>query len=140
MPPSERIEVIGLKEFSKELRKLEGDWPKELRKAAKSAASLVANEAQRRARTVGGAIGKAAPSIRPGGTQRGAYVKLGGDRYPFALGGEFGAIRFKQFKPWRGSGGDAGYALYPAIRAKTDEVVEEFGDALDDISRQAFPD
>lgn len=137
---NQKVEVRGLNEFSRALKDLNGDWPKQLRQAAKDAANIVASDAKRRALAVGGAIRKAAPSIKGGGTQRGAYVKLGGARYPYALGGEFGSIRYKQFKPWRGNGRDAGYALYPAIRANNDEIVEQFGDALEDISRRAFPD
>lgn len=136
----EAIRVTGLKELARELKRLNSDWPKELRLAAKQAAAIVATDARRRATSAGGVLGKSAPSIKPGGTQRGAYVKIGGTSWPYALGAEFGSVRFRQFKPWRGSGEDAGYALYPAIRAKNAQVVDKFGDMLADLTRRAFPD
>jgi hypothetical protein len=52
-----------------------------------------------------------------------------------------GRVRgWNQFRPWRGSGSAAGYWLYPAIRAHNDEIVDEYGDAIDRITKRAFPD
>lgn len=135
-----KIEVVGLREFRLSLKAMSDDLPKDLRQVNKDAAETVAADARNRASSQGGALGKAAPSIKAGATQRGGYVKIGGDRYPFALGGEFGSVQFKQFRPWRGSGDDAGYALYPAKRAKTPHIVERYGDLIDELSRRAFPD
>lgn len=135
-----KVEVVGLREFRTALKAVDSDLPKQLRVINVTAAQLVARDARGRASSVGGALGKAADSIKAGATQRGGYVKIGGSRYPFALGGEFGSIQFKQFKPWRGSGADAGYALYPAKRAKTPLIVESYGQMIDRLARRAFPD
>ena len=71
------------------------------------------------------------------------------------MGAEFGSGRNKlrmlpneggdrlgwnQFKPWRGSGQGAGYFLYPAIRDTTPEIVDMYGDAVEQIARKAFPE
>lgn len=134
-----RIEVHGLRDFQRELKNLDSELPRQLRVVNMKAAELVASDARTRASSAGGALGKAAPSIKALGQQRSAAVRIGGNRYPFALGGEFGSTQFRQFKPWRGSGSDAGYALYPAVRANRDRVVELYGDLLDALARQAFP-
>jgi len=75
--------------------------------------------------------------------QRGAAVRIGGGSSVgglVALGNEFGALRYKQFPPWRGNGEEAGYALWPSIRENRDRVVEVYGDAIERLAAAAFPD
>jgi hypothetical protein len=48
-------------------------------------------------------------------------------------------VRFKQFKPWRGSSPSAGYFVYPAIRQDADRIVTEFSDAVDKVIDSNFP-
>lgn len=138
-PAGERIEVHGLIDLQRDLRAINRDLPKELRVVNMKAAELVADDARGRATAAGGALGKASPSIKAVAQQRSAGVRIGGSKYPFAMGGEFGSIAYKQFKPWRGSGGDAGYAVYPAKRDNTDRIVDMYGDALDELTKKAFP-
>lgn len=133
------VRVVGLRDFQAELRKIDKQMPRQLRVVNLKAAELVASDARSRASAQGGAIGKAAPSIKAVAQQRSAAVKIGGDKYPFALGGEFGSITYRQFPAWRGSGAGAGYALYPAKRAKTGDVIELYGDLMDDLAKRAFP-
>lgn len=47
---------------------------------------------------------------------------------------------WNQFKEWRGNRAGAGYFLFPAIRMSADEIAERYGQAVDDISRKAFPE
>lgn len=49
-------------------------------------------------------------------------------------------LGWNQFKPWRGNSIGAGYFLFPSIRAKMPEIIDTYGDAIDDITRKAFPD
>lgn len=52
-----------------------------------------------------------------------------------------GRVRgWNQFQPWRGNGANAGYALYPAIRANGERIVDTYGDAIEKITKKAFPD
>ena len=75
--------------------------------------------------------------IRPGKNQgKGAAVKIGGARFPFALGAEFGSKRFRQFEPWRGAGATAGYFMWPAIREEIPKLIAAYGDAIE----KAFTD
>jgi|GEM_PF-3056465 len=68
---------------------------------------------------------------------RGSVARqLGGTRVQVT-----GKVRgWNQFQPWKGNGANAGYALYPAIREKMDDVVETYGDAIEKLTRKAFPD
>lgn len=146
---SSGINVVGLKELQRELKHLDAEWPKELRAANKEAAEMVARRTRSSFARGPGVSPKVVPSIRALAQQRSAAVKIGGQRFPFALGAEFGGGKYRkgrptpaggyttQFRPHRGK---KGYHLYPTLRASTDEVVDIYGDLVDDITRRAFPD
>jgi len=136
----ESIRVLGLREFQAELKALEGNWPRELTRAAKEAASLVLGAAQSAAAGQGGVAGHAAKSLRVTGGQRSASIWLGGDDHPEALGAEFGSIRFHQFKPYRGNAAGAGYFLYPSLRQQQPAVLDVYSAALERLFARAFPD
>ena len=52
-----------------------------------------------------------------------------------------GQVRgWNQFVPWTGNKAGAGRFLFPAIRQRADDIVEVYGDAIDKITKQAFPD
>jgi hypothetical protein len=137
--PDESIRVDGLDDLRRELRRLGDAWPKELKVANRDAADIVVTSAKGKAAAVGGVAAKAAESLRALNQQRAAVVALGGAAYPYAMGAEFGSIRYRQFRPWRGSAGDAGYFLYPAIRGERDRVLDTYEKALDRITKRAFP-
>lgn len=138
------VQVDGLRELSKALKQLEDkNLGKELQKANKAAANLVASAAKGLATTLGSTPAHVAPSIRASAGRQSASVSIGGAAYPMAAGAEFGGQRrptTQQFQPWRGSDSNAGYFLYPTIRAKVDEIVGEYADALDELLGKAFPD
>lgn len=138
----EPVRVEGLREFQAELRKLDQKLPRELRVAGNEAAAIVVRDAQGRAQGRGGVAAKTAPSIKATSEQRGARVSLGGTRFPFAMGAEFGGRgrpTTQQFAPWTGSDSGAGYFFYPAIRETRDQVTDAYADALDRLMRDAFP-
>lgn len=139
----DRIEVDGLKDLQRELRAVDKDFPKELRLANKGAAEIVADATRASFASRGGVAPKVAPSVKALAQQRSASVKIGGAKYPYAMGSEFGGRgrpRTRQFPPWRGNGEGAGYSLYESIRAQRDKVMDSYGDALDRLTKKAFPD
>lgn len=137
--PDEQIRVTGLDDLRRELRRLGDVWPKELKVANHDAAEIVVTSAQSKAAGLGGVAAKAAGSLRALNQQRAAIVALGGAAYPYAMGAEFGSFRYRQFRPWRGNAGNAGYFLYPAIRGERDKVLDTYEKALDRITKRAFP-
>lgn len=151
MTAPRRIEVEGLAEFRRDLRKLGTELPRELRKLNKSAAELVVDEARARAQSLGGVAAHVAPSLKAQAQGASAAVKLGGNRYPMAGGAEFGAGRntpratargrvagWNQFPEWTGNSSDAGRFLYPAIRARQADVIELYGDGIEQLAQRAF--
>lgn len=148
------VEVEGLKPFVKELKALgDADLSAEFKDANVAVADLIVERARARAAGEGRQAKAAAKTLRAVKSKVRAEVVMGGTKAPWVFGAEFGAQQdkprartsgtyrgFNQFKPWRGSGENAGYFLYPAIRASTDDVVDLYGERLDELVSKAFPD
>ncbi len=137
------VAVTGVKEANAALRRVGPELRKEFKKATRDIAGTVAGDARSKAQGLGGVAAKVAPSIKPvsGGTQNatGAGVAFGGANYPMGPGAEFGSYRYKQFKPWRGSGPGAGYFVYPAIRDNSEYIFRSFDQAAQRLISREFP-
>lgn len=145
------IKVRGLDELRKRLAGL--DLTDELKTAGEYVAELVVDKAEPLMRGQGGMGARAARTLKANRSGKAATVTGGGPGVPFFAGVEFGAIRnvprrtprgpvlgWNQFKPWRGSGPDAGYAVYPTIRNSDREIVAVYEREIDRILNPAFPD
>lgn len=133
---SGEVKVDGLRELNNALRAVGKDAQSELRDAGKKIAETVADDARSNAYSLGGVAAKVAPSIRASAGVRSAGVGFGGAAFPFAGGAEFGSLRYKQFKPWRGNTSDAGYFVYPSIRSNSERITEDYAEAVDDLMRR----
>lgn len=135
---ADRVRVEGLKELRRELKALEGQWPKELQKVNKSIAEDVAEGTRRDFRNVGGSGPKAATTVKALAQQTRAQVKFGGKGGSVAErvagGNAFGSRRYKQF-PSPGT-----YALYPTLDRMRGDIEERYLDMLSDLLSRAFPD
>jgi hypothetical protein len=156
------IRIDGLPEFRRALKAIGPDWPKELRKVHRR----IAVEGVARSRAAAGAMGgqqaRFAGGISARATQTKASVGvLGGGKNPGAKGAFFGAKRrtgwyarqryldtagAAQFLPWVGNTwaaavpGQGPYAINPALAAYIPQIVEEYGEMIDDLTRRAFPE
>ncbi len=88
---SQALQVEGLRPFREALKTAGDQFPKELAKANKLVAELVAEKARVTARSQGSTAAKSADSIRATGGQLSSSVRLGDVSHPYALGAEFGA-------------------------------------------------
>lgn len=135
------VQVHGLTELHRALKSLEDvESRREVRDAGKEAARTIAGYASASAASQGSTLGHIAPSIKPSAGYTSAGVGFGGAAYPMAAGAEFGGggrPTTRQFRPWRGSGSGAGYAVYPSIRDHANEVVEPYEKAVNEIARKA---
>jgi hypothetical protein len=145
------IRIRGFKELQKALRQIDKDLPKELATANQQVAQYVVDKAKVRAGTLGRLWARAADSLAAARQQRVAAIRYGGGRYPMAMGAEFGAAQgtlrqtsrgvvhgWNQFRPWRGSGGGAGYFLFPTLRREDDQIIDLYGEVLDDLIGRHF--
>ena len=138
------VKTEGLRELTRDLRKIDAEFPKRLREANKAVAErVVLPEARRRAgmsyRNVAGGMTRAGSkltgSIRPLASQRGASIALGRASIPYGPGMEWGSTgkrrRARQF-PAR-SGKSQGFILYPTVREKQTEIRDVYFEMLGDL-------
>lgn len=146
-PVTERVTVDGLRDLQRDLRAIDRNLPKELRRANLEAAKVVADATRESFASRGGVAPKVAPSVKALAQQRSASVKIGGARYPYALGSEFGGGKYgagnptsrgghtTQFPPYK----KGGYSLFPSIKETSEEVLRVHAEAVDRLVAKAFP-
>jgi hypothetical protein len=129
-----------LKQLLRDARRVEKDLPKAMRQSLLPISRQVLSRATQRAQSQGGVAAHAVRrGLRAGATQNTAWIKLLG-REPTIFGAEFGGGARKttrQFQPWRGSGGGAGYFVYPTIRGSAADVSGQVESAVADLIRSA---
>jgi hypothetical protein len=136
---ADRIQVTGLKELRRELKAVDAAFPKQLQKANRRVAEVVAAGTRAAFSSMGGSAPKVAPKVAALAQQARAQVRVGGGSgvgAEVAMGNLWGSRRFPQFPPPVAGG----YALYPTIKDKSDEIVEAYADEIDDLLKRAFPD
>jgi hypothetical protein len=127
------IQVHGLNEFVKNLKKIDRELPKSVRLAGNEAADLIVTWAQPK---VPRRSGKAAGSIKAASTQKGARVKAGGNKAPYYAWLDFGGRVGRNKSVKRQFYSDGRY-LYPALHAQRDEIEEIYKNALIKIVENA---
>lgn len=135
MAATEAIRIAGLREFSRDLKRLDADLPKALRLALNEAAKLVVDDAQPK---VPSRSGRARKSMRAASTRTAVRVRAGGKRAPYYpwldFGGRVGRRQTVQravFKEGRYL-----YKSYFGLRGQG-AFGEVLQDALLDVARQA---
>ena len=156
--------VDGLREFARDLRKVDRELAKQVSKAHRALAKEVAADARSKARSVYGRHVSQAKGISGRGTARTAKIALNTGRTPRLLAAEFGtkkhrvfgrsvlaqSMKRRVFPPWsgnqwqQGEGPPAGvgYAVHPTVRAwvQSGLLAGRYGDYLIDGFAPAFPD
>ena len=153
------IKVAGLKELRSALRKASDTFPSEIKEINFAVVNdILVPEAQHEAAAVTLTTWKGKSfhvnqqviaSIRALSQQRAAIIAMGGAKVPYAAGDEFGSMGGKsrkgkghttQFGGWKGNTTDAGYFLWPSIRAKSPEIQAKYLQLLDRMLAGPFPD
>lgn len=142
------IEVEGLEEYVRELAAVGDDIDDALPEAHVRAADEIVDAGRSKARGLGGVNRKAAPSITSAAAGEHATITISASSHPYALGAELGAVRWKQFRPWKGNDWSEpeslsiGYALHPALRdyVASGQYLSVFEDLVDDATDGAYPD
>jgi hypothetical protein len=154
------LHVEGLDEFNRDLRRVADNEPRQMKRAYGKIASHVQSRSRSNAGLAGGAYSKAKSAIRGSSDADGAAVGVSrSGRIPFAQGTFWGAVgRFgwyaaakyaqsdgRQFPEWVGANWRAGvtgegpYVLNYTVDEERPEIIDTFGDAMDDLFRPAFP-
>lgn len=154
-----RIDVDDVAEFRRDLALVTGNEPKAMRKAYGSIASHTQSKARTNASLGGGQYAKAKTAIRGSSDANSASLRVSrSGRIPFAQGTFWGALsRFgwyaqakyaasqgRQFEEWVGSNWTAGrvgegpYVLNYTVAEELPQIIEEFGQAVDEMFGDAF--
>lgn len=127
------IRVDGLAQFARDLRKIDGELPKALRKGGNRAAQLVVDGARPKIPTRSGAARR---SLRTASTRTAVRVRGGGGRVPYFpwldYGGKVGPDRSVS-RPFR----KEGRYVYPTYYAVRDQVVTVLADELRQVAASA---
>lgn len=112
---------------------------------------IVIPGARSKAAGLGAMYARAATTLRAANVAQGAAVRYGAG-VPWAMGAEFGAAQgqarntqrgtvhgWNQFRPWRGSGSDAGYFVWPTIHERDVLIVAAYAAAIDQLGDRLFP-
>jgi hypothetical protein len=138
-------QIVGLRDFQRALSIAGKGFSLAIKEANVIAAKELVSVAKGKAESLGSVAAKSAKSLRASFALNYSAVNLGGGRYPFALGAEFGAKQYRQFKSWRGNQfegweGGPGYFLFPSLREHGEEIVKRYFDRIDRLTDEAFPD
>lgn len=123
------IDVKGIKELQKSLRKMDADLPKQMRIVLNGASELVLDYARPRFPK---RSGRAAASLKARSSQREARIALGGRRAPYAPGLDFGGGR-PQFPPYQ----RGGRYVYKGLEVNRDEITGLLEQGLTGLARSA---
>lgn len=127
------IHVEGLKEFQKNLKKIDKELPKGIRLAGNEAAQLIIEYAKPK---VPRRSGKAAGSMKAASTQKGARIKAGGSKAPYYAWLDFGGRVGRNDSVERRYYSDGRY-LYPALHALRDQIQEIYEQELIKLVQEA---
>lgn len=123
-----QIRIEGLKELRRELRRLDGNWPKSLRETNREAAKVAVPSVQSLAPKRSGTL---AGSVRALASQTRSQLAVGTNvRVPYA-----GPINFG----WPGHGIEPQEFIYSGIEAANARIVDTYFNMVDDLTRRAFP-
>lgn len=147
------VEVVGLKELRRELRRLDDPrgWTKQLTAVNRGLGRQGAQWAQGAAGGMGGVQAHFAGSIRGYGNASGARIGVAGKANAAFWGAKqrtgWNARNQTANQPeWVGAGwevavaGQGPYAINSALAAHVDDIVDLYAEGIDDLTRRAFPD
>ena len=128
-----RISIDGLAQFSRALRRLDGELPKLLRLAMNKAAGVVVDYGQAK---IPKRTGRAAATIKARSTRTAVRVVEGGPRAPYVPWLDFGG-RTGRRKATVREFITSGRYLYPALTDKRAEIERALEDALREVADAA---
>lgn len=130
------IRIVGLREFNRNLRRMDKDLPKGLKRAGDQAAQLVVNEARPRVPLGPGRGGHARSSVKAASTRTAARVRGGGRKFPYYpwldFGGRVGRNRSVR-RPYL----TEGRYIWSAFADRRRAVQDTLQDALVGVARSA---
>ena len=132
MPDEVKVEVRGIKEVSAALKRVGDDLPKELQAEFRAIAQRIVDEA---ASKVPSQSGRAAGSIKPRASKKGAGVAAGGARVPYYGWLDFGGHRPRDNAVSRPFIRQGRY-LYPTVEEHREDIGAAALEAVEKVARK----
>ena len=133
MPVTSKVEVTGLAEFNRGLRKLDSEAPKQLRLALNEAAELLITRVRPQ---IPKRTGTAAGSLKTKSTRTSARIAVGGRKAPYYpwldFGGKTGPGKSVERKFYT-----EGRYIYPTLAKVGPEIAEKLGSTIRAVARDA---
>lgn len=129
----ESIKVVGLREFSRSLKKIDSDLPKTLRTVHNDAANLIVDWAKPR---VPSKSGRAAGTLKAKSTRTMARVSGGSAAAPYYAWLDFGGrvgVNKSVYRPFLAEG----RYIYAGLAAKREDITELMMSAYVDLAQEA---
>ncbi len=142
------VDIVGLADFQRDLRALGGDWPRALKAGNLDVAEFVREGSIRELRDGDNVQAHVAGlnAIRARAEQRRAKIVVSAvaKANAMSIGAVTGSHVFAQFDEydlagWVGGLPVGGYGPFEAIRQDIDEIVDTYGQMVDELTRRAFP-
>lgn len=128
-----KVRILGLRELQSAFKKVDSDIPKELKTSFLRIATDVAGKA---AAKVPHRTGRAASSIRPRASQRGAGIAFGGSAAPYYPWLDFGGRVGRNKSIYRDLVVGGRY-IYPTIAEEKDAIEKAAEDAVESAAHSA---
>lgn len=160
-PGGQNVEIRGLREFRAALRAMGPEWAGALKEAHKAIGDLGANAARQVAAGMGGIQAKAKSAIGGKATAANAAVGVfpssvdrmgnvafwGAKRHTgWYANPRYSSSSGQQHPDWVGASwepavaGQGPYAINQALAEHLDDILDEYGNAIDQVTLRAFPD
>lgn len=130
------IRIDGLREFSRNLRKMDKDLPKGLKAASNVAAEIVVGAARPRVPIGPGKRGHARDSLKAASTTKAARVSAGGKKFPYYAWLDFGGVTGRNGsakRPFLKSG----RYIWKAFEDHREDVIDTLAEELANVARNA---
>jgi hypothetical protein len=129
-----KVEVGGLSQLSRGLRRIDSDAPKELRLALNSVAQLLVDKARPKVPSVSGAARR---SMVARSTRTSARVAVGGKRAPYFPWLDFGGQGRRPGRPAARTFLREGRYVYPTLREIRPRIEEQLQESISAVIRNA---
>lgn len=129
-----KVEVVGLAQLSRGLRKLDSEAPKQLRIALNGAAALLVDRTRPK---VPSRTGAARASMKARSTRTSARVAVGGRKAPYFPWLDFGGAGRRPGRPARRPFYPDGRYVYPTLADIRPEIMRSLDDGIRAAARSA---
>ena len=131
---AETVKIAGIRELNAALKRVDADLPKGIRVALNEGVEKLAGYIRPQ---IPSDTGAARASVKPGSTQKAARLRVGGARARYYPWLDFGGQGRRSGRPAARPFITEGRYVYPTLRRRKPELIEDLNDAIAGVIRTA---